>query len=225
MGVGLGVAMSGEMLDAARDASIFQTLQVAGYHGCCHSRIATEGALTNHNIVGISIDIGHWGEIDVETITGKIGADGVSALVGIGRIAGFANRFHRLIFGQIEVGMVGQARHATALLVDTQQRTTIESTYLRDERRELVFIFDVPGIEYHATYGIVLNHTCHAIVNLLQFVGRKFFETAPVYRGVEGLGAHVEHLTYFFAKGHFSQLLLNATGRAATGVVIVSTSC
>ena len=60
----------------------------------------------------------------------QIGADGVAAIVGIGRIARLADGIHRLKLLHIEIGVFPDTCHTSTLLVNTEQGRTIQSTYL-----------------------------------------------------------------------------------------------
>ena len=119
--VGLGVAVAGEVLDAARHACILQSLQIAGHHRGGYLRIVAEGTCTNDDVLRIGIHVGHGGEVDVETIVLQIGADGVATLVGILWVARGADGPHRLVGLHVEVAVAANAGHAATLLVDTQQ--------------------------------------------------------------------------------------------------------
>ena len=118
--------MTGEVLDTTGDASILQSLEIVGNHGRSHLRIIAEGTGADDDVVGVGVHVGHRGEIHVETVSLKICTYGVAALVGIGRIASVADGSHRLVLLHMEVRIVGDAGHATALLVDAKQRRTVE---------------------------------------------------------------------------------------------------
>ena len=94
MGVGLGVSMTGEMLDAASNTGILQTLQVVGHHRSSHVWVIAEGSFAYDYVLRISIYIGYWSKIDIEAVILKIGTDGIAAIVGIGWVACLPNSIH-----------------------------------------------------------------------------------------------------------------------------------
>lgn len=63
------VAMTGEMLDAARNARILQALQIVGHHWGSYSRVVAEGTGTDDDVVGIGIHVSHGSKVDVEIVT------------------------------------------------------------------------------------------------------------------------------------------------------------
>ena len=107
--VGLGVAMTGKMLDAPRDARRLQALKIVGHHGSRHSRVAAEGTRTDDDVLGIGVHVGHRGEVDVKAIAFQIRTNGVATLVGIARVARTSDGVHRHILLDVEVGVVGNA--------------------------------------------------------------------------------------------------------------------
>ena len=225
--VGLGVAVAGEVLDAARDAGIFQPLQIARDHRRGHLRVVAEGTGADDDVLRVGVHVGHGGKVDVEAVAVQVGADSVAAVVGVLRIARGTDGAHRLELLHVEVPVVGDACHAATLLVDAEQRRTVQGPNLRDEGRELRLVLDVVGIEDDAAHGVLLVHAPHRGVHGLQFdfadVVRTGVDAAgqvEVDGGVEALGAHVEQLSHLFAQRHPLQLRLHLVGRH-DGVVVV----
>ena len=132
MCIGFRVTMTGEMLDTPRHTCILQTLQVVRHHRGCHGRIVAESPKTDDDVLWIGVHVGHRRKVDVEAIAVQVGADGVAALVGVVRITRSTDGTHRLILLDVEVRIVGDTGHTTAFLVDTEQRTSVQSPYLRD---------------------------------------------------------------------------------------------
>ena len=124
--VGRRVTVAGEMLDAACDARILQTLQIAGHHRCSYGRIIAEGTGTDDDILRIGIHVGHGSEVDVKVVALQIRADGVAAFVGVLWVASGTDSSHRLILFDIEVRIVRNACHAASFLVDAEQRMAVQ---------------------------------------------------------------------------------------------------
>ena len=218
--VGLGVAVAGEMLDAARHAGILQPLQIADDHRRGHLGIVAEGTGADDDVLRVGVHVGHGGEVDVEAVATQIGADGVAAVVGILRIARGTDGRHRLKLLHCEVPVVGDAGHAASLLVDAEQRRAAEGAYLGDESRELCLVLDVVGIEDYAAHGVFLVYAAHGLVDGLQLDGPDVVRTAvdaaglvEVDGGVETLGAHIEQLPHLLAQRHLLQLRLHLVCR------------
>ena len=165
--VGLRVTMTGEVLDAASDTRIVQTLQIAGHHLGCHLRVVAEGTGTDDDILGIGVHIGYGCKVDIKAVMLQIGADGVAALVGILRVARSADGSHRLILLHIEIGVVGEARHTSTLLVDAEQGMSVQCPYLRDQLCQLCLVVDIPCVEDESANGVVGIHVAHGLIHLM----------------------------------------------------------
>ena len=109
MCVGLCVAVAGEVLDTACDTRIFQALQIVSHHPGSHLGLVAESALTDDDVLGIGVHVGHWREVDIEAVMLQIGADGVATLIGILRVACRTDGGHRFIFLDVEVGVVSKS--------------------------------------------------------------------------------------------------------------------
>ena len=101
--------MSGEVLDAAYDTRILQTLQIVGDHRCSHLRVVTEGTGTDNDVVRVGVYIGYRCKVDIKTVVLQIGADGVATLVGILRVACRTDGGHRFVFLDVEVGVISKS--------------------------------------------------------------------------------------------------------------------
>ena len=131
--IGLGIAMTRKMLDAARDTSIFQSLQIVRHHGCCHGRVVAEGTSTDDDVLGIGVHVGHRCKVDVEAIALQIGAYGVATFVGVLWVAGGTDGCHRLVLLHVEVRVVGNACHSSSLLVDAEQGRAVQGANVGDD--------------------------------------------------------------------------------------------
>ena len=131
--VGLCVAMTWEMLHTTLYACIPKTLQIACYHRCRHVWIVREGARTYTDILWIGIHIGHWSEVNIKTIFVQICAYHIATVVCLRGIASISDALHRDKLLHIKLIIVAYTRHSAALFVYTQQRSTVQSAYLRDK--------------------------------------------------------------------------------------------
>lgn len=131
-------------------------------------RIIGEGTGTNHDILWIGVHISHGRKVDIKPVLGEVGADGVSTLIGILRVACRTDSTHRLVFLHQEIGVVANTGHTTAFLVDTQQWLTVQRFYLRYELCQLSLILDIMGIKDDTPYRIVLHGVFHAVIHGLE---------------------------------------------------------
>ena len=157
--------MTGEVLDAARHASILQTLQVVRHHRCSHVGIVAESTGADDDVVGVGVHVGHRGKVYVEAVFVQIRADGIAAVVGVLGVACGTDGTHRLKFLHMEVLIVSDTGHTTTFLVDAEQGRAIQGAYLLDECRQLCLVIDVVGIENDAAHGVFLVHSTHGGVH------------------------------------------------------------
>ena len=62
----VGVAMAGEMLGHSHDSLALLSEGVHDGEACHTLRVGAEGAGADDGVVGVGVDVGHWGEVDMD---------------------------------------------------------------------------------------------------------------------------------------------------------------
>ena len=122
MGVGLGISMAREMLEAAGDALLLKSFQVYLHHLSGGLRVIGKSPWADDDVLRIGVNVGNGGEIHVKTVFVKVSADALRGFFH-GTRAIFRESRHALITRQAECVVVRKACNAAAFLVNAQERT------------------------------------------------------------------------------------------------------
>ena len=174
VGIGGGVPVPREMLEAANDARLLQALEIGLHHRCGRLGIVGKSAVADDDVTGVGIDIGHRGEVDVKAVLRKIRADGGGGILDVLGSAGGRQFVHIGELGHAEVWIVGQAGHHAAFLVHAQERIGRQGFQIPDELRELNGVLDVVGKEDNAPHGTFGSRFLHTVAHLLDADGLQF---------------------------------------------------
>ena len=223
MGVRFRVAVTGEMLDAACNARVLQSLQVAHHHWRGHLWVVGEGAVADDDVLRVGVDVGHWRKVDVDTIFSEIATDDIAGMIGVGGVVGLSYIAHGTDYLHVEVRVLRDAGDSSTFFVDAQQRLSVELAYVGDDGSKLRLVFDVPCVENDAADRILGVKVANVAVHLQHGVLLQVGIDVPVHGSVERFQSHVEHLSHLFAQCHFLQLGLYLIGRHRFRFVIVGT--
>ena len=86
MGVGVGVAVAGEVLQRGEHAALVRAADVRGYHGRDLGRIFTVGTRVDDRVLRINLHIGNWVEVPVDAQCARFLSHNLCELLDILRI-------------------------------------------------------------------------------------------------------------------------------------------
>ena len=193
------------MLDAGGDALLVQALHVIHHHGSGYLGVGGKGAVSDDDVLGIGIDIGHRGEINVESVLFQIMADGFARLIGLRRISGGAHLAHGRDAGHIEIQVAAHAGHTAAFLVHAYQRGAGKGMEGLSEGLQLLGIVYIVGEKRYAAHGILRGESLRLLIHGLHLIGHHAFRRVPENR-VQGFRTHTEELAHLFPEGHGREL-------------------
>ena len=141
-------AVTGEVLQAADDASVMKALDGGGDKLCRLVIVVAVGAVADGAAALVRPDVGHWRKVRVEAVGGNVARDGLRVVVRALRTL-CAVAVHTAELRRADG--VHQPRDAAALLVDRDERRRFAPVRKRSgERRELFAGGHVPRREQHA---------------------------------------------------------------------------
>ena len=132
MGVGAGVPVAGEMLQAAVDAGFRESADVGGDQRGGDGGLVAEGPRADDDVVGVGVDVGHRGEVDVEAVSAQVGPDAVRSVVGRLRASG-RHGGHAPVVRHVEGRVRRQPADAAAFFVDAEQGSARQGAQVPDE--------------------------------------------------------------------------------------------
>jgi len=86
MGIEIGAAKAGKVLEAADYSAIGEAFEVGAAHVGDEGRVGAKGTHGKAGIVGVGQYVDNWHEVHIQAQICQVGSGGVACIIGYGRV-------------------------------------------------------------------------------------------------------------------------------------------